>query len=353
MLDLSKLDIPLFLAPMAGGFNTPALVAAVADSGGVGSFGFAYTDPEGIDSALAATRALTDGLLNANFFIFPEVTAPGSGDQARAIQALGKLPEAAAVELAPPKPPYAPDLAAQLEPVWAHRPSVLTFHFGIPHALIIDRAHSLGISVGVTATCVQEALAIQAAGADFIVAQGWEAGGHRGCFDPQQPDEQLGVRSLTRRLVETTALPVVAAGGLVRGSDIADVLNAGAVAAQLGSAFLLCPEAGTPNTHRQMLMTQAQRQTAFTRAFSGRPARGLRNRFMDLMHNQPYLPFPLQNTLTGQLRSWAGAAGQGEFQSVWVGTGLGRLRARPAKTLVAELIRECELAGATPNEVEA
>ena len=353
MLDVTQLQAPIVLAPMAGGFNTPALAAAVANSGGVGSFGFAYSTPEAIDQSLTAAKRLTSGPLNANFFVFSDVVELGVDQYRQAEAALRALPPKDLFDIQRPKSPFFPDLAAQLEPVWQHRPMVLTFHFGIPDDAIIARAHDLNICVGATATCVSEALAIEAAGADFIVAQGWEAGGHRGCFDPQQPDEQLGVRSLTRRLVETTALPVVAAGGLVQGSDIADVLNAGAVAAQLGSAFLLCPEAGTPNTHRQMLMTQAQRQTAFTRAFSGRPARGLRNRFMDLMHNQPYLPFPLQNTLTGPLRSWAGAAGQGEFQSVWVGTGLGRLRERPAKTLVAELIRECELAGATPTDAGA
>ncbi len=340
-MDVTALQTPIVLAPMAGGFNTPELAAAVANSGGVGSFGFAYSSPEAIDRSLLSARQLTAGHLNANFFIFSDVTEPEADTFQRAIAAITGLVQPKAFDAQVPARPFFPDLEAQLEPVWAHRPAVLTFHFGLPSKAVLERAHELGIRVGVTATCVSEALSVQAAGADFIVAQGWEAGGHRGCFDPELADDALDTKTLTAKLAQSVDLPIVAAGGLMTGSDIAGVLEAGACAAQLGTAFLTCPEAGTPDLHRQFMLQAKNRETGFTQAFSGRPARGIQNAFMREMENKPRLPFPLQNTLTGGLRRWAGDTGNYEYQSVWAGTGLTKLRSMPASGLVALLMQEC------------
>lgn len=339
MLDLTRLQAPIFLAPMAGGFNTPALAAAVADSGGVGSFGFAYSTPEAIDQSLTATKGMTSGPLNANFFVFSDVNEPSADQYQQAEAAIRALAPRDLFDVEPPTSPFFPDLAAQIEPVWRHRPAVLTFHFGIPHDSIIQQAHDLDICVGVTATCLSEALAIEAAGADFIVAQGWEAGGHRGCFDPSRPDEALEVRVLTAQLAKAVSLPVVAAGGLMNAADVAQVIAKGACAAQLGTAFLACPEAGTSQSHRRFLLAESGRETAFTWAFSGRPARGIRNRFMQAMEGRPLLPFPLQNTLTGGLRRWAGASGNNEYQSVWAGTGVSALQQVSARKLMERLVK--------------
>lgn len=347
MFDIKTLTAPILLAPMAGGFNTPALAAAVANAGGVGSFGFAYTSAEAIAQTLNTTTGLTSGALNANFFVFPKVSSPPAERVDDAIAALDALTRAldVAVDLTtdPPSVPYVPDLALQLEPIWQHRPSLITFHFGLPEPWILDKAKGLGMSVGVTATCLAEAQAIAAAGADFVIAQGWEAGGHRGQFASTEIDTQLPVLALVSSLTQTLPIPVVAAGGLMTGTDIANALAVGASAVQLGTAFLLCDETGIAAAHRLFLEQEKQRQTVYTTAFSGRPARGLRNRFIDAMSGQPILPFPLQNTLTGALRRWASQVGDMEYQSVWAGTEVSAIRSMPAATLVQTLLSELSL----------
>ena len=336
------LACPIVLAPMAGGPNTPALAAAVANAGGVGSFGFAYSTPERIAADLSATRALTTGLLNANFFIFRPVTPPAPEAAARAIAALNALSGAADVSLTAPIPPFFPDLAAQLEPVWHLRPQLLTFHFGLPPTGTIERARALGISVGITATRVSEARAIVAAGADFIVAQGAEAGGHCGIFAPAEPGDWPPVRELVRNLVRVAGLPLVAAGGLMSGSDIRSVLDAGAEAAQLGTAFLATTESGASAAHRRYLLQEGARGTTLTRAFSGRHARGIRNTFIERMVGADVLPFPLQNSLTGPLRKAAVERDDGEFQSLWAGAHYALCRSGSARELVRRLLAEIE-----------
>lgn len=325
---------------MAGGINTPRLAAAVANAGGVGSFGFAYSSPQKIDEDLAATKALTSGPVNANFFVFSPVAIPGPGVCDAATAALSDLALARDCALSIPKPPYFPDLAPMLEPVWQHRPAIVTFHFGLPPANVIEQARALGIAVGVTATSLEEALSIEAAGASFIVAQGIEAGGHRGIFDPDGEDEALTVNALVALTSAHCDIPVVAAGGLMTGGDIARVLSLGAAAAQLGTAFLCCDEAGTAPAHREFVLQRPDRGTAYTRAFSGRRAQGIRNEFIQKMADKPYLPFPLQNTLTGPLRQRAVALGDGEYQSLWAGSEYARARAMPAAELMHILRRE-------------
>jgi nitronate monooxygenase len=336
------LACPIVLAPMAGGPSTPALAAAVANAGGLGSFGFAYSTPERIAADLAAARALTTGPLNANFFIFRPVAAPAPGDVDRAVAALAALPGGAALRPAVPAPPFFPDLGAQLEPVWQLRPEVLTFHFGLPPPGVIERAHALGIAVGATATRTAEARAIAAAGADFVVAQGVEAGGHCGVFVPGDPGDWLPVRELVRGLRRATELPIVAGGGLMSGADIRAVLDAGAEAAQLGTAFLATTESGATAAHRRYLLEERARGTVLTRAFSGRYARGIRNAFTESMQGAPLLGFPLQNALTGPLRRAAIERDDGEYQSLWAGEQYARCRTGSARELVRHLVAELE-----------
>ncbi|MBS0393859.1 MAG: nitronate monooxygenase [Proteobacteria bacterium] len=343
-MTLPSLACPIVLAPMAGGPNTPALAAAVANAGGIGSFGFAYQSPERIAEDLAAARRLTGGALNANFFVFRPVEAPAPDVAARALATVAALPGAADVTLAVPAPPYYPDLTAQLEPVWRLRPEVLTFHFGLPPSGVIARARALGISVGITATRASEARAIAAAGADFVVAQGREAGGHCGVFTAGDPGEWLPVRELVRAVRAVTDLPVVAAGGLMTGADIRAVLSAGAEAAQLGTAFLATTESGASAAHRRYLMTERARGTVLTRGFSGRYARGIRNAFTDRVAGADVLPFPLQNTLTAPLRRAAGARDDGEYQSLWAGERYALCRGGGARELVRELLAELDAA---------
>lgn len=305
---------------MAGGITTPALVSAVCNAGGVGSFGFAYSDPERIAKDLTAARRLTAGPINANFFLFESVQIPGALAIEMAIQELKKFPSEQPFELSVPQAPFFPELEQQLESVWANPPEILTFHFGTPSNALIQFAHDRGISVGITATNLEEGLAIENAGADFIVAQGIEAGGHRGTFNCSTRDKELPLHALIEDLICNTNLPVVAAGGIMTGQDIKVALDFGAVAVQMGTAFLCCDEAATPASHRKMLLGKDLRKTLFTSGFSGRRARGVENRFTQYMEGKQTLPFPLQNTLTSAMRKNAISNADVELQSLWAGT---------------------------------
>jgi nitronate monooxygenase len=241
-----------------------------------------------------------------------------------------------------PTAPYTPTLATQLEPVWRHRPALLSFHFGLPPPAVIKRAQSLGICIGVTATRLEEARAIEDAGADMVIAQGIEAGGHRGCFDPQAADPGAHTEDLVRILARGCSLPVVAAGGIMHGSDIARMLSAGACAVQLGTAFLACEESGASPEHKRFVLQEHWREPVVTRSFSGRLARGLHNRFIARMDETAVLPFPWQNTLTSAMRQWAQERGDGEYQSLWAGSGYRNCRNEPVEALVNRLAREMQ-----------
>jgi len=330
--------VPIVLAPMAG-VVTPALAAAVANAGGIGSLGFAYSTPARIETELRAARELTAGPLNANFFLFPPVQEPSPAalmSRAAALAPLTPPPATSAL----PQSPYCPVLAEQLEAAWPSRPELMTFHFGIPSREVFARARSLDIAVGVTATCAEEARQIAAAGADFIIVQGCEAGGHCGRFGTERPDDWLPLRELLQQIRAVTALPLVAAGGLMTGADIRAVLTAGASAAQLGTAFIAADESCASPAHRRFLLGEPARGTALTRGFSGRYARGIRNAFIDAMHDAPTLPFPVQNALTTPLRQAAIGRDDGEHQSLWAGTGYARCRPGRARALVQALAAE-------------
>jgi nitronate monooxygenase len=335
-----SLRIPVIAAPMAGGVNTPAFAAAVANAGGVGSFGFAYNSPEKIEADLVAATQLTSGPINANFFVFSAVDMPDVATQQSAIAAIRNLPYVDSGDLNVPQSPYFPNLDEQLAPIWRQRPAILTFHFGIPSVEILGKARSLGMTVGITATSLAEALAVERAGAHFVVAQGIEAGGHRGIFNPSMPDEELDVDTLVIQLVKKLSIPVVAAGGLMDGQAVRRVLNLGAAAGQLGSAFLTCAESGASPAHKAFILEKSDRPAVMTRAFSGRCARGIQNEFIDRMRDQPVLPFPIQNTLTGPLRQLAVKRNDGEYQSLWAGMRYAQARPMTAAMLMETLARE-------------
>lgn len=328
---------------MAGGITTPQLVAAVANNGGVGSFGFAYSAPEKIQADLVAAQSLTSGPINANFFVFSPVSLPSEQTQLNAIQALRSLDVNGVQSLAIPAAPFYPNLMEQLEPVWKTRPTILSFHFGLPPDGVIAKAHALGISVGISATSLAEALAIESADADFVVAQGIEAGGHRGQFDWQAEDEALSTLELTAQLAKHCRIPIVAAGGIMNGAHIQKALARGAQAAQLGTAFLCCDESGASASYRQFLLHKQDRPTVMTKAFSGRYARGIENTFTKRMQDQTILPFPIQNTMTGPLRQWANTQHNAEYQSLWAGTAYAQVRSISTTDLMQQLRHEIKV----------
>jgi nitronate monooxygenase len=335
----SKLRLPLIQAPMAGGYNTVNSVVKVANAGCIGSFGFSYSTPEKIDEDLKKTTEQTKGIINANFFIFRDVKTPGVALQQDAIKALNALPYATSLKLEMPNAPYFSDLGTQLEPVWKHKPQVLTFHFGLPPPEVLEKAKKLGILVGITATTREEFLQIQEFGADFVVAQGKEAGGHRGVFDPHGEDIKLPLSELIPLIKPKAKIPIIATGGIMTGQDMKKFMKLGAQAIQMGTVFLTCSEAGTSPGHRKLILDK-KRQTTLTNAFSGRFARGLENEFIQLMQRKPVLPFPIQNTITGKIRKKAANENNPEYQSCWVGENYRQCEELSVEQLIEKLEKE-------------
>jgi nitronate monooxygenase len=339
MFSFDQLKYPLIQAPMAGGPNTPEMVSTVANLGAVGSYGFAYSSAGKIRSDLLAARAMTAddcvGAMNANFFIFNEVSKPEPANIEAAIKNLREVSDYQ-VDFEAPAAPFFPDLSKQLEPVWEIRPEILTFHFGIPDLAIIRKAHALGIAIGITATSNDEARQIEQAGADFIVAQGIEAGGHRGIFNPANRDDKLPCFELIKSL-SAINLPLVAAGGIMKANQIREALALGATAVQMGTVFLTTVESGASKAHKGYLLNNTERPSEITWGFSGRPARGIKNRFIKKILGKTILPFPLQNSLTAKMRAAALAEDDGEFQSLWAGSNFADCRQETITELLERL----------------
>ena len=340
IFNFSKLKLPIIQAPMAGGFNTPELVSAVANSGGVGSFGFSFTNPQKINELLNSTKKLTNGFINANFFIFKPVQLPEKQIQKEAIKAIESLTLNENYEINIPKKPYYFDLETQIEATLKNPPSIITFHLGIPSINIIKKIQLLGIKVGITATNINEAKSIESVGADFIVAQGIEAGGHRGIFNQENIDEKFTLDNLLISILENISLPVVAAGGIMEGTHIKRVIKIGAKAAQLGTAFLTCHEAGTSKIHKHYLLNEQKRKTKLTKAFSGRLARGINNKFIEQMNGKKIFPFPIQNAVTTPLRRVSQNKNNGEFINLWAGKNFNKVRDLSAQELMKKLAEE-------------
>jgi len=335
------LRLPVIQAPMAGGPSTQELVAAVSAAGGLGSFGFAYTQPEEMKRQVAWVRAKTERPLGINLFVSALPAAIDAAAQRGALDAVaGYYAELGLSAQSPVMPPYAPDLEAQLAAVEELRPKVLTVHLGSLPAESVRKLKSLGIVVGGSATCVAEAQGLESLGFDFVIAQGGEAGGHRGTYLRDPADALTGTLALTRLVVRAVKVPVVAAGGIMDGAGIAAVLALGAQAAQLGTAFLACPESGAPQVHKDHLLKTSEDETRITEKFSGKPARGLANRFMKEMQGAPMLAFPAQNKVTSALRAASAKAGKPDFVSMWAGQAAPLARALPAAELIARLETE-------------
>jgi nitronate monooxygenase len=333
---------PIVQAPMAGGPGTPALVAAVGEAGGLGSIGAAYLTAAQLDAEVAEVRRRTAAPFAINLF----VTAPPAPDPAataRVTPLLGAFRrELGLGDGAAPARAIDP-FEVQLEAVLRAQPRVFSFTFGVPspEALRALAARSI-LTIG-TATTLEEGEALAALGVDAICAQGAEAGGHRGTFLGRFEDGLVGTMALVAQLRACVERPILAAGGIMDGRGVAAALALGAEAVQLGTAFMLCPEAGTPAPHRAALASAAARTTVVTRAFSGRAARGIRNRFSDAFEGVAVPPFPLQQELTRELRAAATAQGRVDLMQLWAGQGAPLIRELPAAELVQALVREAGL----------
>ncbi|MEI1278563.1 nitronate monooxygenase [Leptospira venezuelensis] len=334
---------PLILSPLAGGPSTPELIASVSNAGALGSLGLAYETPEQIAQIIQKTRSLTSKPIAVNLFV-PVKTPEISGEEMDlAIEATKIYREELGVPSPKLTPPYALDFDQQFETMLSQRPEVFSFTFGLLTSSYIKECKKNRIITCGTATTLEEAILAEESGVDWLVAQGIEAGGHRGIFSADEEDSGIGLFPLVRSLVRKLKIPVIAAGGIMDGAGIAAVLALGASAAQLGTAFLLCEEAGTSKPYREALVSK-NRKTRTTRVFSGRIARGLENRFMKEMEDQLILPFPAQNAFTRDIRKRSAELGISDFLSLWSGQGIELIREMKAGKLVAVLFEELRTA---------
>jgi len=348
------LSYPIIQAPLAGSGDTPEMVAAVCNAGAIGFLGLAYMNPEQIAAATSAVRAKTARPFGVNLF------APvPAGDR-------GRNPEAMLLRLGPyfaelglsaptlPAPSghsevrhFESQLAAALE----SEASTFSFTFGLLPARAVQAIKAKGMYLMGTATTVDEALQLERSSVDAIIAQGSEAGGHRGTFAGDFASGMVGTMALVPQIVDAVRIPVIASGGIMDGRGIMAALALGASAAQIGTAFLTCTESAACEAYKQALSSAHEDQTRITRAFSGRPARGIVNRFMkevEIEHardvSDAILPFDIQNPLTRPLRTAAAKQGRAEFLSLWAGQGVRMTRRQSATELVERLVREMEVA---------
>jgi nitronate monooxygenase len=337
------LRIPLIVAPMGGGPTTPELVAGSSKAGALGTLAGAYLSPDDIVSAVQRVRNLTQRPFAINLFTaMPEVRMSDMQFKA-AIEKTRPYRQELGLRDPELKPPLHPDFDRQFEAVLKSQPAAFSFIFGRldRHYLVSCRAQGI-YSIG-TATTLEEGLILEEMGVDAVVGQGVEAGAHRGMFDATAMDSGVPAQTLTLALAKKLKIPVIAAGGFMNGRDISRALDNGAQAVQMGTAFLLCPEAGTSKPYREALLRHRSIPTQLTRAFSGRWARGLPNRFMKEIDSAPesILPFPLQNAFTRDIRAKSAQIGSADCLSLWAGAGVASIRAdRPVEELIHTLLTE-------------
>ncbi len=344
LIETLRIDLPIIQAPMAGVSST-AMAAAVSNAGALGSIGIGAMDAAHAGTMITALREQTQRAFNVNVFCHQPATADPEREQAwikylrPCFANFGASPPTGLREI------YRSfvDDSAMLELLLGIKPPVVSFHFGLPSAASIRRLREAGIVLLATATNVTEGRAVEKAGVHAVVAQGFEAGGHRGVFAPDDEDDCLGTLALTRLLVRELAVPVIAAGGIMDGAGIAAVLRIGASAAQLGTAFIDCDESDADAGYRALLTSDAAHHTTMTRAISGRPARCLKNNFTQLgaATDLRQIPsYPIAYDAGKALHAAAKAAHDERYGAHWAGQGAPLARRMPAALLVATLAEE-------------
>jgi len=340
-LELLGIVHPIVQAPMSG-FTSPALATAVCNAGGLGSIGCVGQPTDLLREQVAAVRQATNRPFNLNFFVHrsPQIN-PEATARARARLApyfdeygLGPVPE--------PTEPLSTFDAEQLDLVLELRPRVVSFHFGLPETAALRRLKGAGCIILSSATTVAEARSLEADGADVVIAQGFEAGGHRGSFSDNAGAGMVGTMALVPQIVDAVQVPVIAAGGIADGRGIAAAFALGASGVQMGTAFLGCPEATVSPLHRARLRAAADDGTELTRVFTGRPARAMRNRFTTEMADTEPLDFPLQASLVGPLWRLPNEEARAAFLPVWAGQAAPLLRELPASRLIEQLVAEAQ-----------
>jgi nitronate monooxygenase len=322
---------------MAGGPSTPELAIAVCEAGGLGFLAAGYKRANAVRDEIRSVRGSTQAPFGVNLFVPAPAPADASGLRGY-IHRLKPEAERQGAELGEPRFDD-DDWEEKLEVIYEERPAVVSFTFGCPDAAVVNRLHGIEIAAWVTVTNVAEALVAREAGADGLAVQGSEAGGHRGGFVDDGSDEGgIGLLALLRVTARATPLPMVAAGGISDGAALAAVLCAGASAGSVGTALMLAPEAGTPDAQRALLAER--RPTRVTRAFTGRPARGIVNRFMEEHGDAAPLGYPEIHHVTSPIRAAARRAGDADAFNLWAGQAHELVQARPAGEIVRDMAAE-------------
>jgi len=339
------IEHPLIQAPMSGS-TPPALVAAVSSAGALGSLGAGYLEPAAIIEQAAQIRALGERPYAIGLFVLPDEFDADMAAVAKARGQLDALMAREGLDVRTSLPPrWAPRFSEQFAALCEARPAAAIFAFGVIGPAQLHELHRRDICVIGTATTVAEARAWADAGADAVSLQGAEAGGHRGTFLHEAEDAMIGLFALLPLAVRAVNIPLIAAGGIMDGRGMLAAEALGAAASQLGTAFLACPECSAAEAWKRDLPQAEEHRVTTIRSFSGRAARGLRNRFVEAMPEAAAgLPYPLLNALTAPLRRAAAEAGRGDLLSEWCGQAAGLVRPQPAAELVARLMHEYRLA---------
>ncbi len=339
---LLGIELPIIQAPMAG-VQGSAMAVAVCNAGGLGSLPGAMLSAEALGKELAAIKAQTSRSFNVNFFCH---TPPATNARSRQREVAWRAAlapyykefgiDAAAIPGGPGRAPFSAEYADVLAPF---KPAVVSFHFGLPSAELLARVRGWGSKIISSATTVDEALWLQAQGVDAVIAQGLEAGGHRGIFLSSDLSTQIGTMALLPQVVRALRVPVIAAGGIADARGVSAAMALGAAGVQIGTAYLLCPEATTSQVHRAALKSDAARHTALTNLFTGRPARGIVNRIMKELGaiNAAVPDFPLATGAIAPLRARAESQGSGDFSPLWSGQNATGCREFGAAQLTREL----------------
>jgi nitronate monooxygenase len=339
LLAILGTELPIIQAPMAGA-QLGAMTVAVTSAGGLGSLPCAMLTVEAMRNELAAIRAGTDGPYNVNFFCHRPPT-PNAQREAEWRKALAPYfaeygIDADSIASGPGRTPFTAESVDALE---EFEPPVVSFHFGLPPPTLMARAKRWGARILASATTVAEARWLEANGADAVIAQGAEAGGHRGLFLSDDLSTQIGTFALVPQIARAVTVPVIAAGGIADADGVAAAMALGAAGVQVGTAYLLCPEATTSAVHRAALRSDASRETALTNLFTGRPARGIVNRLMTELGpiSSVAPPFPLATAAIAPLRARAEADGNADFSPLWCGQNASGCKETPAAALTREL----------------
>jgi len=343
-----KIAYPIIQAPMAGGITTSKLVAETSNAGGLGMIGAGYMSPTQMREQMKEIKQLTSKSFGINLFV-PNPFHVSEDSIKAANQALApirqqlQLPSKDNFEIADYKE-ILETFKEQIKVVIEEQVPICSFTFGIPSQEVIAELKQHNVTLIGTATTVMEAVKNEEAGMDMVVIQGSEAGGHRGGFldQEQESSDSVGLMSLLPQVVDAIRIPAIAAGGIMDGRGVAASICLGAQGVQMGTAFLTCIESGAHQVHKEAILRISEDQTVFTRSFSGKWARGIKNHFiLEMQNHEVSLPdFPVQNTLTQDIRKAAAAESNPDFMSLWSGQNIGLAKSQSVKSLIENMVAE-------------